>query len=135
MQYRTTKCPHCGKYLEFLKKTGWNDLEASIGCPTGFCIHCKNTHRTGRNYWHKMDSTEKFNVWLRVLFGSIIGGFVVGMFLFFMFSGLNSLFNLKPTNSTYSKAVLFCMPLGVLISTFLHFHQLQRLIKTNLDKN
>ncbi len=129
MQYKFSKCPHCGKFIDAFKPTGWNDLEEQIGDPVGLCFSCLRSYNTGRKYWKDMDGVDRFVVYARIGFGAIFGGMIAGMCLRVLLLLLNGKFRWIEGNEGYWSAVFTCIIIGIAYSTWAHFSELSELKK------
>jgi hypothetical protein len=129
MQYKFSKCPHCGKFIDVFKPTGWNDLKERIGNPVGFCLSCMKPYNTGRKYWKDMDGGDRFVAYTRVAFGAVFGGMLLGMFPILVLSLLNSKFNWIQSDDGYENGFFTCIILGIVLSTWGHFVELADLKK------
>ena len=68
MQYRTSKCPHCGYKLEVMEPTGINDYTDQFGPPIIACPQCNGKIKTRRQYWDDMLPFDRFMAWVRMIF-------------------------------------------------------------------
>jgi hypothetical protein len=71
MQYRTSKCPHCGFALESRTPTGLDDFTDQFGEPIITCPICNGKIRTGRQFWDAMLPFDKFTAVARMIFNTI----------------------------------------------------------------
>jgi DNA-directed RNA polymerase subunit RPC12/RpoP len=81
MQYRTSKCPHCGYRLESRTPTGINDYSDQFGAPVIECPACKGKIRTRRQYWETMLPFDKFMAVVRMIFTILYQGVIVAIVL------------------------------------------------------
>jgi len=127
MIYQKTRCPYCGHTTDSWKQTGLNDLETDIGRRIGKCISCGRTYKTGKKPWQEMKGYERLLVYLRVVIGAVFVGMFVGVFLLFVFFGLNEKFQWIYSNENFLKAFLICWIIGVVFSSWSHIRHLNRL--------
>lgn len=127
MQYKFTKCPHCGHLVEAWKPTGLNDIEEQIGMPIGVCTKCKRVYDTGKKAWQDMDIFERLIVYGRIAFGAIFGGLVAGVLLLLPLMFLNTHFKWIESNDAYRTATYTCLFLGIACSAWSHLSHLKQL--------
>ena len=126
--YKFSKCPHCGKYIDAFKLTGWNDLTEQIGNPVGFCLRCRNAYNTGRKYWKDMGSVDRCIAYCRVGFGALMGGVVAGAniiaALFYLKKWLEIVRLTDNNRGEYLIGFLFA---GTVYSAWFHISELREL--------
>jgi len=74
-----------------------------------------------------MKGYERLLVYLRVVIGAVFVGMFVGVFLLFVFFGLNEKFQWIYSNENFLKAFLICWIIGVVFSSWSHIRHLNRL--------
>jgi DNA-directed RNA polymerase subunit RPC12/RpoP len=129
MQYKFSKCPYCGHFVE-VKTTGWNDIEEQIGLPLAICSSCKRAYDTGKRLWKDMDIADRVIIFARMAFGAVFGGFFAGTALMLLLVFLNSYFKWFESNNAYRSAMYWCFLIGILFSTWghiAHFRELKQL--------
>nr|DAF61724.1 MAG TPA: MqsA [Siphoviridae sp. ct1yA16] len=69
--YKSARCPHCGKSLYTLVRTGLGDYSQYVGLPYERCPHCKKIYSTGKKLYSNMNYNDQKRVKKCFIFSTI----------------------------------------------------------------
>lgn len=127
MQYKTSKCPNCGVYIEIFQPTGSNDFEAKIGDPFSVCVSCLQPYNNGKKYWSEFSSADKVFMFIVAIFGAVMSGFMISLILHMVIYGGAKLFSIELAFEP--KTIVYLAAVGCVCSIYVHFVEIYTLSK------
>jgi hypothetical protein len=68
-----TQCANCNETINFKSWGSWLNYSNGLGAPDAKCPKCKNKVLTGRRFWNELETTDKLQVYAKLLVGIPIG--------------------------------------------------------------